>query len=94
MKDEQLVVVGAFSNDTTTEMRLYLELLCEQIVMKPGHSVELLARKNDMLIPLTICYVSGGMQIYPYKVVDPEWHVRFNGKLLKAGHPTVLADHE
>jgi len=24
---------------------------------------------------------------------DPDWHLRFNGKILKPGYPTRLADH-
>jgi hypothetical protein len=46
------------------------------------------------LLPVTIDYVEGGLQIHPHKEFDPDWHVRFKGKLVRAGFPTVLADLE
>jgi hypothetical protein len=93
MIDHELVVVGGFTNDTNHEMRLFLELLGEEIVMEPGHSVELMASNTSGLLPLTVSYVEGGLQIHPHKEFDPNWHVRFNGRTLKAGHPTVLSEH-
>jgi hypothetical protein len=94
MKAEEFVVVGEFGNDTGTEMRLFLEMLGEEIVMAPGHSVELMARRTPDLLPLTIDYVDGGLQIHPHKELDPDWHVRFRGKLIRAGHPTILSENE
>jgi hypothetical protein len=93
MKDEELVVVGAFTNNTGFEMRLFLEMLGEEVVMAPGHSVELMASNNPDLLPLTVSYVDGGLQIHPYMEFDPNWHVRFNGKIVRAGHPTLLSKH-
>jgi hypothetical protein len=26
--------------------------------------------------------------------VDPNWHVRFRGQVIRAGHPTVLREFE
>jgi len=93
MKDQELVVVGAFTNDTSLEIRLFLEMLGQEIVMAPGQSVELMASITSDLLPITIGYVEGGLQIHPHKEFDPNWHVRFNGKILRAGHPTVLSEH-
>jgi hypothetical protein len=45
-------------------------------------------------LPITIDYVDGGLQIHPHKEFDPDWHVRFKGQVIRAGHPTVLAEYE
>lgn len=94
MNPSEYPVVGEFSNDTTEEMRLYLEMLGEEVVLSPAHSIQLLAMPSPDLLPLTIGYVKGGLQIHPYKEADPDWHVRFKGKVIRAGHPTLLSDHE
>lgn len=94
MNESQYIVVGEFRNDTSNEMRLYLEMLGEEVVLSPGHSVELMAKADPDLLPLTIDYVADGLQVHPCRVADPDWHVRFRGKLIRAGHPTVLAMHE
>ena len=94
MNEPQCIVVGEFRNDTSAEMRLYLEMLGEEVVLSPGHSVELMAKADPDLLPLTIYYVDDGLQVHPCRVADPDWHVRFRGKLIRAGHPTVLAMHE
>jgi hypothetical protein len=74
-------------------MRLYLEMLGEEVVLAPGHEVELLALPLEDLLPLTVSYVEGGLQIHPHKEFDPDWHVRFMGKAIRAGHPTILSEH-
>ena len=94
MKETEFVVVGEFRNRTGTEMRLYLEMLGEEILMSPGHCIELMARRTADLLPLTIDYVGDGLQIHPNKAYDPDWHVRFMGKLIRAGYPTILSEHE
>jgi hypothetical protein len=71
-------------------MRIYLEMVGAEIVLAPGNAVELLARPSDGLLPVTIDYVDGGLQVHPYKEFDPGWHVRFKGRLIRAGHPTIL----
>jgi len=73
-------------------MTLYLEMLGEEVVLAPGHEVELLALPLPDLLPLTVSYVKGGLQIHPHNEVDPDWHVRFKGQTFRAGHPTVLAE--
>jgi len=90
----QYPTVGLFRNDTQTEMRLFLEMIPEEVVLLPGHCVELLARSTPGLLPLTIDLVDGGVQIHAHNEVDPDWHVRFNGKLIRAGSPTLLKDYE
>jgi hypothetical protein len=88
------VTVGRFKNGTERDMRLFLEMLGAEVVISPGQSVELLARPSEGLLPVTIDYVDGGLQIHPHQEFDPDWHVLFKGKLLQAGFPTVLSDHE
>jgi len=61
--------------------------------LAPGHEVDLLALPLEGLLPLAISYVEDGIQIHPHKVVDPDWHVRFNNKVIRAGHPTILAEY-
>jgi hypothetical protein len=94
MNPSEYILVGKFSNNTATEMGLYLEMLCEEIVLSPGHTVELFAKQSIDLLPLTINYVEGGLQIYPFKEFDPDWHIRFKGKMIRAGYPTILSAYE
>jgi hypothetical protein len=94
MAQAKLLTVAFVKNESAEEMRLYLEMLGQEVVLSPGHEVELLARPSEGLLPITIGYVNGGLQIHPHKEFDPDWHVRFREKLIPAGHPTVLRDHE
>jgi hypothetical protein len=91
MSSGQHVCVGHFHNDTKRPMTLYLEMLGAEVILDPGHQIELLALPLDGLLPLSIDYVEGGLQIHPHKEFDPDWHVRFNGKLIRAGYPTIPA---
>jgi hypothetical protein len=88
------ITVARFRNETNTEMRLYLEMLGAEIVMSPGHAIDLLAAPGKGLLPITIDYVDRGLQIHPHKEFDPDWHVLFAGKLIPAGYPTILSEHE
>lgn len=92
MKLVEYVVVGNFSNDTAAEMRVFLEMTCEEIFLLPGHSIELLAKSSDGLLPITVAYISDGLQIFANKEFDVDWHVRFDGKVLKPGFPTRLPE--
>jgi hypothetical protein len=56
--------------------------------------VELLGRPGEDLLPITVGYVAGGLQIHPHREFDPDWHVRFKGKVIRAGQPTILAEWE
>ena len=93
MHSGQHVCVGHFHNDSASRMTLYLEMLGARVVLEPGHEVELLALPLEDLLPLSIDYVEGGLQIHPHKEFDPDWHIRFKGKLIRAGHPTILSEH-
>ena len=86
-------VAGTFKNDTDSEMTLYLEMVPEEVTLSPGDEVELLARPSDNLLPLDIVRVDDGFHIHAHKEWDPDWHVRFRGKIIKARTPTRLADH-
>lgn len=94
MSPAEYPVVGVFTNDTTRPMTLYLEMIPEEVVLSPGHSVELVARPTPDLLPLTIDEVDGGLHIHACREFDPDWHVRFRGRLIKARTPTILGDFE
>ena len=88
------VTVGHFRNDTSDEMRLFLEMSGEEVVLSPGQAVELLAKRSPNLLPVTMDYVLGGIQIHPWKEFDPDWHIRFKEKLIRPQYPTRLSEHE
>jgi hypothetical protein len=94
MRALDYVVVGVFRNETQNELSLFLELVPEQVVLSPGHSVELLAKPSDDLLPLTINLVEGGLQIYAHMEAVPDWHVRFNGKTILTQALLILKEHE
>ena len=94
MNPPQYPVVGHFRNDTLQDIRLFLEMTCEEVILSPGHAVELLARPDPDLLPLTIDVIADGLQVFPCRVVDPDWHIRFNGKMIKPAYPTRLSEHE
>lgn len=56
--------------------------------------MELPALPSEGLLPITIASVDGGLQIHPHKEFDPNWYVRFKGKLIAAGYPTIMADEK
>jgi hypothetical protein len=94
MSDVGYITVARFCNETGAEMRLYLEMTAAEVVMRPGHVIDLLASPEEGLLPITIDCVKGGLQIHPHKQFDPDWHVRFAGKLIRAGFPTILSEYE
>ena len=95
MSDTHYITVARFRNESAAEMRLYLEMTGAEIVMRPGDVIDLLAPTGgEGLLPITIDSVEGGLQVHPHKQFDPDWHVRFKGKILCAGFPTILAEHE
>lgn len=73
-------------------MSLFLEMTCEEVVLSPGHQIDLLAKQHPDLLPLTINLVEGGLQIHPHKVWDPEWLIRFGERVFKPAYPTKLLD--
>ncbi|MES2260083.1 MAG: hypothetical protein V4724_16295, partial [Pseudomonadota bacterium] len=52
------------------------------------------SKPTEDLLPLTIDIVTGGLQIHPHKEFDPDWHVRFNCLVIRAGCPTILEAYE
>lgn len=94
MDPSRYPTVAVFMNDGDSDMSLHLEMLAEEVILAPGHRVELLAKPSSGLLPLTIGHFAGGLQIHPHQEFDPDWHVRFNGKVIRAGHPTRLAELE
>jgi len=74
-------------------MTLSLEMLCEEVILDPGHQVELLVEDIDECFPMTICYHSNGLQIYPNHGT-PNWLIRFQCKEIVPGYPTKLSDFE
>jgi len=94
MEPSEYLVVFSHRNDTSSDCHIYLEMVPEEVVLSPGHAIELLAKPTSDLLPLTIDHVEGGLQIYACREFDPDWHVRFNGKVIKAGHPTRLREYE
>ncbi|WP_396180073.1 hypothetical protein [Flavobacterium sp.] len=90
MQPSEYVIVGEFSNDTKHELRLFLEMTCEEVFLAPGLQIELLARPNPDLLPVHVAAIEGGLQIFPFRDFDPDWHIRFKGKVFKPGYPTRL----
>jgi hypothetical protein len=88
------ITVATFGNATNGEMRIYLEAIGDEVVLSPGHEVDLLGKSGEGLLPVTIKYVDGGIQVYAHRVPDPDWHFRFQGRDYSAGSPTEtrLAD--
>ena len=85
------IVVAEFTNDTESEMRISLEMTCEEVFLAPGQHIELLAKPSELLLPLTIAYLSDGLQVFPHKEWDPDWMIRFEGNLIKPQYPTRLS---
>jgi hypothetical protein len=94
MEPSEYPCVGSFRNETSSDLHLYLEMVPEEVILSPGHAVDLLARPTADLLPLTIDYVETGIQIHACREFDPDWHVRFNGKVIKAANPTRLKEFE
>lgn len=94
MNPTDYIIVAEFANDTTSEMRIFLEMSCEEIFLSPGHRIELLAKSSDNLLPITIEYISGGLQVFPNREFDPDWHIRFKGEIIKPQYPTRLSEFD
>jgi hypothetical protein len=92
MQAQDHIVVGCFANDTKQDLTLYLEMTCEEVILSPGHQIDLLARPHVDLLPLSISAVEGGLQIHPRNVWDPDWMIRFRGQLIKPTLPTILKE--
>jgi hypothetical protein len=71
-------------------------MLCQHLVMAPGHRIDLLARVGDgTLLPLVVEAYPNGVQITAYDEVDPDWRIRFEGHVVKPASVSMrLADFE
>lgn len=85
--------VGFISNCTKKDIVVYLEMCCEEIVVSPKQTFELLIEDIAEALPVTINYYDGSIQIYPHSS-NPEWLIIFNGKEIKPSHPTILKKYE
>jgi hypothetical protein len=94
MEPSQYPILGTFTNDTKSPVSIHLEMVPEEVVLSPGHSIDLLARPSVNLLPLTINVVEGGIQVHANREFDPDWHIQFLGKLIKPGTPTKLSDYK
>ena len=96
MTSPDYITVARIRNDTSREMRLYLECIGDEVVLSSGHEVELLGHRSDGLLPLTFNYMNDGLQCYAHLDPDPDWHIKFKGRLYCAGRPTAtrIADLE
>ena len=92
MNPADYVVVADLKNASDREMRIFLEMTCEEIFLDPGHEIQLLAKPSDGLLPITIHYVNDGLQVFAAKEWDPDWHIRFMGAVIKPNFPTRLAE--
>jgi hypothetical protein len=94
MTPSQYPTVACIANESEGDLRLYLEMLGIEVVLSPGHSIELLARPSEGLLPITVDYIESGLQVHPHKEFDPDWHVKFKGKLIRVDRPIRLSEHE
>lgn len=92
MNPSQYPIVAELKNDTSREMRIFLELTCEEVFLPPGQKIQLLAKPTDGLAPIVINYIDDGLQIFAQDEFDPDWHIRFMGKIIKPGYPTRLSE--
>lgn len=87
-------VVLELENHGTTELRAWLEMVPECVILSPGHRIELLARPDEGLLPLDLERTADGWVVHAAQLADPDWHVRFKGHRLKPASDTRLADFE
>ena len=65
MEPDKYLTVASFGNDTDKDITLYLEMMCEEVVLSPGHQIDLLAKPSPDLLPIAIHQVAEGMQVFP-----------------------------
>jgi hypothetical protein len=87
-------VVATLRNDSPRDMVVWLEMLPEQLILGPGQSVDLVARPDDGLLPLSMHWRRDGVTVFAATLADPDWHLRFNGHLIRPATPTRLVDFE
>lgn len=77
-----------------TPMPPFLEPLDGKVVCSPDRQIDLLANIGEEHRPLRFSHIDGGLQIRPHTQHDPDWHIPFKGKVIRAGDPRIPADHE
>lgn len=85
-------VVSTFKNETNAEMKLYLEMVPEMVILSPGDEIEPLACPSNGVLPISVERVEDGFHIHAYREADPDWQVRYRSLVIKAEHPTRLSD--
>jgi hypothetical protein len=93
MDDSEFVEVAHFRNGKKVDVRMYLEMIGDELILPPGYEIDLLARPSPNLLPIYVVCWEDGLQIYPFREPDPDWHFRFEGSIYSAGsrEPTNLA---
>ena len=74
-------------------MTLYLEIYCEEIILSPGHELELLIEETLDTIQPNLIYCDGGIQVY-HPLDTDNWMIKFRGQLIRPGYPTILKNYE
>ena len=66
-------------------------MMCEEVFLPSGQEIEILAKKSEGLLPITIHDIHDGLQIFANRDADPDWHIRFNDEVIKPDYPTRLS---
>lgn len=82
-----------FDNSSDHDISISLELSCEEIIMSPGHKLELLIPDYIGDVPPCIIFWESGIQVYP-PGQSSEWLIKFNGNTYLPGCPTILKNLE
>jgi hypothetical protein len=91
MNPAEYPIVAIFGNDTDIELSIFLEMACEEVLLAPGAKVELLARPQSCAQPIEVHYCSNGLQVFPRKDWDPDWYIRYDGRVVKPEFPTRIS---
>lgn len=68
-----------FANSTSRSITLALELMPQEIVLKPGDKVQVFIYEKDANLPLAMELTGDYLQIYPHKSWG-NWYVFKNGE--------------
>ena len=63
MNPSNYPIAAISGNDTSEELSLHLERLAEEVILVPGHRVELLARPSSGSLPICVLQVDRGLQV-------------------------------
>jgi hypothetical protein len=73
------VPIFDFENSTSKSIRLVLELVPQEVELKPGDKVQVFIYGKDANLPLTMELTEDCLQIHPHKSWG-NWYVFKNGK--------------